>query len=538
MQKSATSAKAGKPPNARGGPQKTCFVVIGFGQKTDFATGRVLNLDKTYEQLIRPAFDAVDVNCFRAIDANLTGSIDEIMYQWIYQADFVIADLSTLNANVFYELGVRHAQKPNTTIIIAESVLMTRIPFDLSSFVIHQYVHSGEKIAEEEADRFVQHLAKILRGTLAAKARNDSPVYTFLPGMKSSRYQVRDLEPPPYVSPQDRDQATIPGESSIAQLIASAETARRDKRFSVATALFQKSIDLQTAGDENAKPDSFLAQRLTLVTYKHGEQQFYQQAIDAEAFIATLNDAEAILERFCAPRITNDPETLGLAGAINKRLFDVTDNRAYLDLAINFYERGFYIRSDYYTGINVAFMYTMKANLLRDPEDAFQAIVCYGHANVIRRKVAAIVQQLIDDEDTFSKLPNSEKQWIYMTQAEAYQGLGMEPERELLAGKIQRVADEFGLDSYKAQQAKLQAAIDEFNSRIDPQAFVRQPKASVTAPNSTSKSNSTPTTSAFTDTNQPASATGRRSIVIHPDLATDKSIKSVEISCKIEYEEL
>ena len=58
--------------------QLTCFVVTGFGNKTDYSTGRVLNLDKTYEQLIRPACDKVNVNCFRAIDANLTGSIDSI----------------------------------------------------------------------------------------------------------------------------------------------------------------------------------------------------------------------------------------------------------------------------------------------------------------------------------------------------------------------------------------------------------------------------------------------------------------------------
>jgi hypothetical protein len=35
--------------------QLTCFVVTGFGNKTDYSTGRVLNLDKTYQQLIRPA---------------------------------------------------------------------------------------------------------------------------------------------------------------------------------------------------------------------------------------------------------------------------------------------------------------------------------------------------------------------------------------------------------------------------------------------------------------------------------------------------
>ena len=43
-------------------------MIIGFGRKTDYATGRVLDLDKTYEQLIRPAFDRVGVNCFRAIE--------------------------------------------------------------------------------------------------------------------------------------------------------------------------------------------------------------------------------------------------------------------------------------------------------------------------------------------------------------------------------------------------------------------------------------------------------------------------------------
>ena len=103
--------------------QLTCFVVTGFGKKTDYATGRVLNLDQTFSRLVQPACDRANINCFRAIDANLTGQIDSVMYRWIFQADLVIADLSTLNANVFYELGVRHAQRPNTTVLIAEAML-------------------------------------------------------------------------------------------------------------------------------------------------------------------------------------------------------------------------------------------------------------------------------------------------------------------------------------------------------------------------------------------------------------------------------
>ena len=35
--------------------QKTCFAVMGFGKKTDFETGRVLDLDKSYKYMIKPA---------------------------------------------------------------------------------------------------------------------------------------------------------------------------------------------------------------------------------------------------------------------------------------------------------------------------------------------------------------------------------------------------------------------------------------------------------------------------------------------------
>ena len=370
--------------------QLTCFVVTGFGNKTDYSTGRVLNLDKTYEQLLRPACDEVGVNCFRAIDANLTGSIDSIMYRWIYAADIVIADLSTLNANVFYELGVRHAQRPNTTIIIAESVLMQRIPFDLSSFVIHQYVHGGEEISEREQQRFVAHLGKVLAEVIALEQRrreeapeaqreSDSPVFTFLVGMRPPAYVPQSyLEAPAYLPPEEREARQAEEGDSLASVLDAAEAAKKRNDFEEATRLFRRAIDMQTEGDADRKPDVFLAQRLALATYKAGESRGADGQIDEDRAIAALHDAEDILARYCAPKISNDPETLGLSGAINKRLFELTDDLAYLDRAIEFYERGFYVKQDYYNGINVAYMYTQRANLLTD---RFDAIVSYGHAN-------------------------------------------------------------------------------------------------------------------------------------------------------------
>lgn len=496
--------------------QLTCFVVIGFGLKTDYATGRVLNLDKTYEQLIRPAFDLVDVNAFRAIDANLTGSIDSIMYRWIYEADIVVADLSTLNANVFYELGVRHAQKPNTTIIIAESVLMSKIPFDLSSFVIHQYHHGGDDIAPEEQERFVAHLAAIQQGILASQKaaleldpdaliEGDSPVYTFLPGMTAPSFEgSTKLVPPPYVPPALREQAAEVGES-LGSIIDAAEAAKGSKDFPAAIRLFEKAIETELASKPDSgrdkKPDLFLAQRLALVTYKNGETKDADGNLNKDRAITALGEAEEILARYCAPKISTDPETLGLSGAINKRLFDLTGDLGYLDRAIAFYERGFFVKQDYYNGINVAFMYTIRSLLL---EDRFEAIVSFGHANMIRRKVGEICQEIIDDEQFHSR---ADKDWVLMSLAEVYQGLGRTADEERLARRIEAEAEPFSMDSYTSQKAKLAAAIEEFNAKVRPDDLGAAP----------------------------AAALGDHPITIDANVA-DRPIKAIEIHCKIEYD--
>ncbi len=542
MAKSRKPAANKKP----GDRQLTCFVVIGFGRKTDYASGRVLDLDKTYSQLIRPAFDQVGVNAFRAIDANLTGSIDSIMYRWIYEADIVVADLSTLNANVFYELGVRHAQKPNTTIIIAESVLMSKIPFDLSSFVIHQYHHGGDEISKDEQERFVAHLAAVHQGILDswqrarekdpdAKIEGDSPVFTFLEDMTGPLYQGKTaLVPPRYVPPDEREEQEQEDGESLRSIIDMAEAAKKRNDFPEAIRLFQKAIDAELAakpkppGDQEKKPDIFLAQRLALVTYKNGETKDADGNVDKETAIAALEEAERILARYCAPRISTDPETLGLSGAINKRLFELTDDLEYLERAIAFYERGFYVKQDYYNGINVAYMHTQRANLL---DDRFDAIVSYGHANLIRRKVAEICTEIMEDEAEFQR--RGDQEWVLMTLAECYQGMGMTEDEERLGRRIKAVASEFGIGSYSRQKAKLAAAMEEFEAKVRPGELAGAP--ALPTKNEAHEARAGSTTARLVETGERAKALGGKPIQIDADLA-DKPIKSIEVKCKIEYE--
>src|SRR5512136_891167 len=113
-------------PQSSSEDKKYCFVVQGFGEKTDFTDGRKLNLDASY-LMIRESVEEAGLTCIRADEIKHSGTIDEPMYEWILHADLVIADLSTYNMNAAYELGVRYALRPYATIIVAEE--MFKNPF-------------------------------------------------------------------------------------------------------------------------------------------------------------------------------------------------------------------------------------------------------------------------------------------------------------------------------------------------------------------------------------------------------------------------
>jgi tetratricopeptide (TPR) repeat protein len=222
---------------------------------------------------------------------------------------------------------------------------------------------------------------------------------------------------------------------------------------------------------------------------------------------------------------------LGLSGAINKRLFELTDDLEYLDRAIRFYERGFYVKQDYYNGINVAYMYTQRANLL---SGRFDAIVSYGHANMIRQHVVEICQALIEDEKAFAS--RGDKQWVYMTLAEAYQGLGRTSDEERLGHKIDREATAFAKATYLEQQAKLASAMDEFERRVRPDELNAQTAAS--APPQVSDTVEAESSGGHVTTRQqfrPPVSSAHNPIMIDADIVRGKPIKSIEVNCKIEY---
>src|SRR5216684_77883 len=106
-----------------------CFVAMPFGTKTDVA-GPV-SFDAVYRTIIQPAIEAAGLEALRADEEVTGGLIHKPMFERLILCRFAVADLTTANANVFYELGVRHAARPGSTVLIfAEG--RGQLPFDVA----------------------------------------------------------------------------------------------------------------------------------------------------------------------------------------------------------------------------------------------------------------------------------------------------------------------------------------------------------------------------------------------------------------------
>src|SRR4051812_12315237 len=100
------------------------------------------------------------------------GNVREDVFRELIMADVVIADISIHNANVFYELGIRHAVRQRATVLIRARI--DEVPFDLKTDRYLSY-DPGDPAAA------VPQLVQVLEQTLSDE-RVDSPVFQLLPG--------------------------------------------------------------------------------------------------------------------------------------------------------------------------------------------------------------------------------------------------------------------------------------------------------------------------------------------------------------------
>jgi tetratricopeptide (TPR) repeat protein len=164
----------------RGRPH--AFVVMPFGRKQG-PDGRWIDFNSIYNHLIRPALEEAGFESFRADEESVSGDILTDMFQELLLADLVIADLSIDNANVFYELGVRHAMRKRGVIHIQSG--RSYMPFDIFNVRTIPYTCGPNgKPDPHHLAKEKQTIVQIIRETWASdQARVHSPIFNLLDGL-------------------------------------------------------------------------------------------------------------------------------------------------------------------------------------------------------------------------------------------------------------------------------------------------------------------------------------------------------------------
>ena len=155
-----------------------CFVLMPFGRKAD-ATGRVIDFDAVYREVIAPGVEAAGLEVIRADEEQVGGTIHKPMYERLMLCEYAIADVTGANPNVYYELGIRHALRPRSTVIMFGEG--TILPFDIALLrgIPYQLSEQGlPSSPESDAEGIIKRLL-----AATGSRHDDSPLFSLINDM-------------------------------------------------------------------------------------------------------------------------------------------------------------------------------------------------------------------------------------------------------------------------------------------------------------------------------------------------------------------
>lgn len=155
-----------------------CFVLMPFGKKMD-AAGRVTNFDSVYNKIIAPAVAQAGLEPIRADEEKVGGTIHKPMFERLMLCHYAVADITGANPNVFYELGIRHAMRPRSTVIVFGEG--TVLPFDIALVrgIAYKTDGAGEPVNVEATLGQIAGQLEAARGN----PHDDSPIFQLVEGV-------------------------------------------------------------------------------------------------------------------------------------------------------------------------------------------------------------------------------------------------------------------------------------------------------------------------------------------------------------------
>ncbi len=158
------------------------FVVMPFGKKKG-ADGSLYDFNSIYKLMIKPALEEAGFEPFRADEETSSGDILTDMFQELLLADLCLCDLSIDNANVYYELGIRHAFRKRGVVHIQAG--RAYMPFDIFNVRTLPYHITPDGVPDPEfLKNDIQAIARMTRDTWASdRDAIHSPVFNLLSGL-------------------------------------------------------------------------------------------------------------------------------------------------------------------------------------------------------------------------------------------------------------------------------------------------------------------------------------------------------------------
>lgn len=341
---------------------QACFIDMPFGKKVDPGSGVEIDFDQVYKAGIKPAVEASGLQCIRGDMEKTGGIIHEAMFARLLLSEFVVADMTTASANVFYELGVRHAAKPYTTIPIFAT--LGSPPFDVNMVRAIPYELTDGKLGEQEAGALREAIRQRIENALEAPVAKDSPLFQLFEGFPTIElsHELTDVF-------QDRIQVS---DAFQHKLDVAMQSEPKNEALNRLNALREGLGDLATKANEILMK-LYLAYRdlsawdEMVELYDDLPGSLQDATIARQQLALALNRRNRTGDRDRAIRLLDElrsargesAETNGILGRIYKDQYREANEAgkltagALLDKAIKAYTRGFECEpADYYPGVN------------------------------------------------------------------------------------------------------------------------------------------------------------------------------------------
>lgn len=345
---------------------RTAFVAMPYGVRK-LGLGRAAwHSDPTFHKILAPAAIAAGYYPDRT-DLQASGEIiDRRMIRDVATADLFIADLSTHNPNVLWELGVRHAWADTGTVLVRAD-RREPVPFDLGRVPVHTYQRSRQDVSDADAVRSISELLPLLSVPFGV----DSPVFAAVPELE--RPVLPDAADEPA---RDRRADELNQELDLAIALGAVDrvlTVARQDQAPPALSTEAGFALIALGQPEHAVKVLAPAAEQDATFDNEVLQQQYAHALTRTKQPDNVWQAELRLTRLKTLH-PGSAETAGLLGSAAKTAWELSltsggDVLVHLDKAVDAYRDGLRTDpADYYTGINTVMM--LLARTWARPEGA------------------------------------------------------------------------------------------------------------------------------------------------------------------------